>query len=194
MLSRYFRAPSASWTMHRGARLSERTQRQGESNCHSGYPSSIISACMQYPLLGDGFYNVFAFGHDQRSHPAQDACMTLGPDTLGGAPEQRTALSQYLDHIHTIKTACHGRIHTFGRSLAPCFRRGRFTVLTVRGGLSKTLLFSSFFWMLITAYKESRCITLLPNHPGRHSLYFTTLNWLIHNTDSLSPVSDNTQT
>lgn len=63
--------------------------------------------------------------------------------------------------------------------------RGRITVLTVRGGIVENFTILVFFCMLVDVYKERRCITLLPNHPGPHSLRLTTLNWLIHTANSL---------
>jgi hypothetical protein len=64
--------------------------------------------------------------------------MTLGPETLGGAPKPTTILSQSLDHIHTIKTTCHGMAHAFGR-LSSVLRRGGLTALMVRGEILENL-------------------------------------------------------
>jgi hypothetical protein len=60
---------------------------------------------------------MLAFGHDQRCHPVQDACKTLGPDTLGGAPEHGVKASQSLVYVSTITMACHSTstpLYAFG--------------------------------------------------------------------------------
>jgi hypothetical protein len=71
---------------------------------------------------------MLAFRHDQRCHPVQDACKTLGPDTLGGAPEHGVKASQSFDYVSTITMAC----HSTSTLLAWSFGMGGSTALTVR--------------------------------------------------------------